>query len=995
MTALIQPSFSSGEISPKLHGRVDLARYQTALKFLRNCIVLAEGGVTNRAGTRFIDELLGPAVLIPFIYSTDQAYMLVFTEGEILVFANGGFVQASTSVNITNVEILAFPPYTLTVTTSGAHGLVPDQSIAIAGVVGVGDFDINGSWYVGTVPSSTTFTLPRLAVPGTGSYSSGGVVTASVSIENPYLEADLEDLRFGQSADVLTIVHNDYPQHEFRRSGSSTFTFAPATYTAGPFIELNADESIVVSSSAREGTVTLTSTGEIFTAEQVGALFYMEQRNLAEIPPWEPNKKLVGATGNPLGLKRRSDGKTYRCTTSQVASSSHEIWTGTSRPVHDRGTVSDGDGNALQGGTLVERAGVAWEYLDSGYGIVRITAYTSATEVTALVLRALPDACVGGITIIDTYTDTGDGVETAFDITGAVTDDKTNWQVLIQGAIQPQTSFEVDIPNELLTFYTPPGNGLEIVMRELSLSNQTDVWAHGAWSEEQGYPSVVTYWQDRLVYAASRLRPKTVWGSKNGQYPDFGVSVPIVDDDAVDFTLNARQQNKIVDLLPLDNLIALTSAGAWKVTDGQNQVLTPSTVGFKPQSYRGAARKRGIVIGDEAIYTHASGRKLRTLGYTLANDKFTGVNLSALSSHLFSRNKGVQDYDYCEEPHAQLWVVRTDGRLIGATYELEQEILGFGRHDTAGGFFERVCSIPEDGDNAAYFVVRRVIEGETKYYLERLANRDFETLADAMFLDMALTYDGRNETGTTMTLTGSGWTVADELVLTASSAQFTADSVDDEIWLRIETEDQDELGEPIVDVEEVKLKIVGYTSSTVVDVVPLRDVPEAFQAIAFTEWTFAHNTFSGMDHAEGEVCMVLADGEYRGAVTIEGGRFTISPPGGVVHCGKQIIAEGETLDANLVGQETIQHRAKSIPAVHLDVLETRGVMAGPDRDHLEEVAERSQLDYAPGELVTGILSYRIPTKQGTQGSIVFRQDKPLPMTIRAVIPEVKLGTAGP
>lgn len=913
MAALIQPSMSSGEISPKLHSRVDLARYLTALKFLRNFIVMPEGGVQNRAGTRFIEEIPGDGVLIPFIYSTEQTYMLVFTHEEIRVFANGGFVQ------------------------------------------------------------------------------SGGV---NVVVPSPYQLEDLEQLRYAQSADVLTIVHKDYPQREFRRLTSTSFSLTAAEYVNGPFIDLNSDESIRVSSSAREGAVTLTSTVGIFTADHVGSLFYLEQENLSQIPPWESNKKLVGATGNPFGLRRRSDGKTYVCVTSQAASTGKEIWTGTVRPIHESGTEADGDGNALQGGELVERAGVAWEYRDSGYGIVRITEFTSATSVKATVLRTLPDAVVGGVTIGADWNDVGDGSSTAFPIAGVTQTDPNMFQVSINGVIQPRSAYEINVGTEFIEFYVPPPALADIYVAELTISSYTTVWAFGAWSEDQGYPSVVTYWQDRLVFAATRKRPKTVWGSKNGQYPDFGVSVPLIDDDAVDFTLNARQQNAIVDLLPLDSLIALTTAGAWKVTDGQNQVLTPTTVGFKPQSYKGAERSRTVIIGDAAIYVQAGGRKLRTLSYGLDKDKFSGINLSALASHLFTRDRTILDMDYAEEPQAQLWITRSDGRLVSCAYDPEQELIGFGRHDTKNGYFRRVCQVPEESENAVYFIVRRVINGSTKYFLERLANRDFEDLVDAVFVDASLTYDGRNTDSTTMTLSGSGWTVSDELTLNASQATFAASNINDEIWLRIETESQDERGEPITVRDEVKLRISEYVGTSQVRVFPLRDVPASFRGVAFTNWVFAKDTFQAA-HLPNTELSVLADGEHRGTVTTSAsGTFTISPPGGVVHAGIPMLAEGETLDANFIGQESIRGRAKSIPFVQLDVLDTRGVLAGPDRENLEDVAERSQDDYEAGELITGVLDYRIPVKHGTEGSIVFRQDKPLPTTIRAIIPEVQVGEAG-
>ncbi len=994
MAALIQPSFSSGEISPKLHARVDLARYQTALAFLRNCMVLSEGGATNRAGTRFVDALTGFSILMPFIYSTEQAYLLVISEGEVLLFANGGFVQNTASVNISNIAILPIPPYTMQVTTSSPHGLVEDQQFSVSGLVASGDYDITGTNYVGTVVSPTIFDIPRLAFPPSGFYGSGGVITTSIALSNTYDEDELEQLRFTQSNDVLTVFHKDHPPHELRRITASQFSFEPGTYENGPFIPLNTVDSVLVHATNRVGTVVLNATGDIFTPEHVGGLFFIEPRNLSENPPWESNKKLVGAAGNPLGLKRRSDGKTYRCVTSQVATASHEIWTGTVRPIHDSGTVADGDGNALQGGSLVERAGVAWEFRDSGFGILRITEYTSGSQVTAVVVKPLPDEVVGGEAVAASYPAAGDGVTVDFSIAGATQTDKSLWQVKIDNVEQSPDTFEIDIPGAQITFYTAPANGTSLDINELSQNNRSEFWAFGAWSEAYGYPSVGTYWQDRLVTAASRSQSNTVWGSKSGEYPDFGVSSPIVDSDAVDFTMNARQQNAIVDLLPLDNLIAVTAVGAWKVTDGQNQVLTPSTVGFKPQSYKGAANKRGIIIGDEAVYPQAGLRKLRTLGYTITNDKFSGINLTALAGHLFTRTKTIRDMDYAEEPHAQLWVTRSDGRLISVTYEREQDTKGFGRHDTRGGSFIRVCSIPENNENAVYFYVQRTVNGQLVHYLERLAEREFQEIEDAMFLDCAISYDGRNETATTMTLSGSGWTVTDTLTLTASASTFTADHVGDEIWLHVETQDQDERGEPVTVRVTARVTIESYTSPTVVTVVPLADIPATHQAVAFTTWTFAHDTFTGADHLEGLECGVMADGEYRGLVTVENAGFTISPPGGVVHLGRLMISEGETLDVNFVGEPTVRHHAKSIPTVRIDVLETRGVTAGPDRDHLEDVAERSQLDYDAQDLLTDVLSYRIPAKNNTNGSIVFRQAYPLPMTIRAVIPEVEIGEPG-
>lgn len=89
-----QTNFTSGEISPKVFGRVDVTRYQNAAESLENCIVNIHGGAQRRPGTRHIASTKNPtqrARLVPFIFSRDQAYMLEFGNGYIRFYlASGG-----------------------------------------------------------------------------------------------------------------------------------------------------------------------------------------------------------------------------------------------------------------------------------------------------------------------------------------------------------------------------------------------------------------------------------------------------------------------------------------------------------------------------------------------------------------------------------------------------------------------------------------------------------------------------------------------------------------------------------------------------------------------------------------------------------------------------------------------------------------------------------------------------------------------------------------
>jgi hypothetical protein len=80
-SAVTQSSFSSGELSPSLFGRIDLARYYTALKTCRNWIVRPHGGVMNRPGTQFMGEAKNSAVvtrLLDFQANSVETYVLEF-----------------------------------------------------------------------------------------------------------------------------------------------------------------------------------------------------------------------------------------------------------------------------------------------------------------------------------------------------------------------------------------------------------------------------------------------------------------------------------------------------------------------------------------------------------------------------------------------------------------------------------------------------------------------------------------------------------------------------------------------------------------------------------------------------------------------------------------------------------------------------------------------------------------------------------------------------
>lgn len=982
MPQLIQPSFTGGELAPALYGRVDLARYLVSLRKALNFIVRPTGGVDNRAGTQLVSATANAAkksVLIPFIFSTSQAYMCEFAEGVINVYYNGG--PAGFVANITNAigQLIGVGPTSLRVkfTTDVAHGFVGGEAIAIQGLVGTGSFaGLNGNWTVFETVDATNFRI--VYVWDTGGYVSGGQIFRFPVIASPYLEADLPYLRYTQSADVLTVTHQlrTIPPYELKRQSAFAFTFTAPSFDTGPFRPLNADPSILVYASAGAGKVTLTATSAIFEAGHIGGLFRLEERRLRDVKEWEASKQLVGAATSPINLLRRSDGKVYRCVTDTTAATA--IYTGSIRPIHEVGVEMDGDGNSIP---TAEIAGVAWEYLHSQYGILRITAVASPTSATATVTGRLPDSVVGGAVVVATYGPfTGDGVTTAFSVAGATSNDPNAYEVTFDG-VQQRSNIIASVTGtttDLITFAGPPLTGVSITVKQLSANNRTDIWAFGAWSTKYGFPGEAEYYQDRLGFANTLQDPQTRWFSKTSDYHNFSVSTPSVDDDAITDNVNARQVNAILDMVPLATLMLLTGGAEWRTRAGVSEVLTQTTIGAKPQSYNGSNGLAALLVGNIALYVQRLGRLIYDMVYDYTSDSFNGNDLTVTSFHLVE-NRTVISWAYQKNPYSAVWLVMNDGTLLSMTYMREQQVIGWSPHAT-DGFVEWVAVIPEATQDAVYLIVRRTINGATARYIERLAVREVSDARDLFFVDCGLTYDGRNTLSKTMTLTGGVlWDATETLTLTASGTTFVLTDIGNAIQLIDAT-------------TRLDLEITAYTSGTVVSVRASKSVPADLRAVATTNWAFAKKTMSGLSHLEGKTLATLADGNVVSGLVVTAGAITLPSPAAVVHAGLPYIADFETLDVTIPGAEAVMGRSKNVPMVNVLVKDARGLWLGnPDGTFYEKETRLVSDQYDLPQALTEVRECQAINTWDNSGRIKLRQPDPLPLTILAVVPDVKVG----
>lgn len=501
-------------------------------------------------------------------------------------------------------------------------------------------------------------------------------------------------------------------------------------------------------------------------------------------------------------------------------------------------------------------------------------------------------------------------------------------------------------------------------------------------------PGVVGYYQQRLVFAASASKPQTIWMSRVGAFNNFGYSQPRKDDDAIELTISSNQVNRIRALVPLKELLVLTS-GAEITISGDATGIKPTNVRAIFQSYIGSSTVPPAVYGNTALYVQARGQKIADLSYSYTSDGFQGQDLTVLSSHLV-RGYEIQAMTLAQVPNSVLWCVRNDGAKLGFTYLPAQEVFSWHRHDTDGAF-ESIISIPEGDEDAVYAIVRRTISGATKRYVERLASRELRRFGSgeywfdrAFFVDSGLTYDGRRS-GTAVLTGGTDWKYPNPLTLTVGASTFNAGMVGRSVILYG--------GGTATSIGDLlTVKITAFTSATVVTVEPQTVVPESLRGVSATRWGLAASTISGLGHLEGKTVSILADGNVAPQQVVNGGAIELDGPSLVVHAGLPIEADFETLDVTLPNNPAFLANRKKTNQVTIFCEESRGFFAGSDADHLYEYKQRSTENYGePIELLTGRASQSIPTPWSDSGRVFIRQADPLPLSILGVMLNVQAG----
>lgn len=484
------------------------------------------------------------------------------------------------------------------------------------------------------------------------------------------------------------------------------------------------------------------------------------------------------------------------------------------------------------------------------------------------------------------------------------------------------------------------------------------------WNAVDGYPQSVGLYQQRLIVGGSPNYPNVVWGSRVGEYYNFAEGTG--DSDGFAFPLASDQMDAIEHIVATKALFPLTEGSEWAMFGGIEKPLAPLNVQANPDTAYGADIARPVRIGDDVVFVQGGARKVRALAFRAELDKFSAPDISLLAEHV--TEGGIVEMAYAQNPDQVLWLVRDDGLLVSMSIDRDQEVVGFGRHETEGAF-ESVATIPNGDTSQVWVIVMRVINGVTKRFIER-----FE---EGLETDSCVT--GAVDANT---VTGAAWLAGVLTITRAAHGYATGDTI---LLAGFEAANDGEV--PVID-DEYEITVTGANTYTVA----LATDPGVISTLGTD--SRAETTWGGFDHLIGETLTIVTDGYVASPKTVNGaGEITLEMPAYEIEGGKAYTGLIETLPPEVpTATGTAQGAALSIHEIVVRFHKTKGGKVNgqplPARRFSSGSVLNQPVPEFTGDKKVENLGWGRTGSGDSDGSITIERDQPLPMQVLGVIAKV-------
>ena len=679
-------SFTSGEGSPRLDGRVDLSKYFSMCSTLENFVTLPHGGATRRSGTQYVTEVKTSSAstrIFGFEFSTEQTY-IVEMGNEYMRFIKDGSQILETAKNITGIT-QANPA----VVTSSSHGYSNGDEVYITGVVGM--TEVNGKNFKVAGVTTNTFQLQDMTSTNVNSssftaYGSAGTAARVYTITSPFLTAELFQVQFAQSADVMYLVHPNHSPRKLTRTGHTDWTLVEVPFELGPMMDENSTAT-TLTSNGLTSSVTITASAVTginndtgFQTNDVGRLIKLFD-GYAKITARNSTTEVVATVQTNAELRAEL------------------------LPAYAASTISFAEGDPSSTGSehndrIIDSAK---KFIDEGFKVgQKITVSSTTSNNGTYLIVSITDDTILVSPSDDLVTEAAASGHT---ITGAI-EASDEWSL---GAFSAQTGYPscVCFYEERLVFAGTSEQPQTIFFSESGGFEQFKEGADDAdamrYTIASQQVNICRYLQPGRVlivgttggeFSASStsqgeaLTPTNVQIKRQTTYGSANVA-PIQSGNAVLFLQRAKRKIRDVDGYIAPDMTIL----AEHISQGGFEDLA---IQQEPDNIIWAVRADGVLCG----LTYRREEQVVAWHRHKMGGTFTGVHGSATS----------QTYDY--------------------------------------GLVESVASIPGDLDeDEVYVVVRRTINSLEKRFIEKLSALNFGSdVTDAIFIDSSLTFTGVSST---------------------------------------------------------------------------------------------------------------------------------------------------------------------------------------------------------------------------------------------------------
>lgn len=278
-------------------------------------------------------------------------------------------------------------------------------------------------------------------------------------------------------------------------------------------------------------------------------------------------------------------------------------------------------------------------------------------------------------------------------------------------------------------------------------------WRLSAWSDYEGWPRSLTFFESRLYWGGSLRQQDTVWASEAFAFRvlDKGstFTVDLESDDPYNFTIASVESNQIQWLAP-GKTLSIGTKGREYIARGSDssESMNATNLIVSPETSHGSAYIQPVRISNSVVFIQKNSQTVREFNFNFEEDAFTGRDLSILADHMVRKSAlehvsffapKVLEQVYQEVDNGILWLVDNNGGLTGVTRDKIQQIVAFHTHRLGGDLSNEppkiisatVLPSPDGTHDDLWVAVKRSIQSDSEggttdqIYIERIG-KEFE-----------------------------------------------------------------------------------------------------------------------------------------------------------------------------------------------------------------------------------------------------------------------------